>query len=62
MKTYKLTFHHDDGALDIIDGFQFALAEFGLFIEDVTGPDDETISVRVTDIKPKKEWGDVDNE
>jgi hypothetical protein len=60
-KTAKLTFSHDDGGLEYIDSFQAALAPFGIYIEDITGEDDETISIILTDVKPEvNEWNSFD--
>lgn len=57
MQSDKLTFYHDSDGLDYIEAFQASLKLFGLYLEDLTKENTETLDVRITDIKPEKEFG-----
>ena len=48
--------HHDTHELDMISMFATAIKPFGLFLEDLTKENEETLKFRVVDEQPEKEW------
>ena len=48
--------HHDTNEFDMILMFVMAIKPFGLFLEDLTKENEETLKVRVVDERPEKEW------
>ena len=51
-----LVFYHDSDGLDYISAFAAAIKPFGLYVEDLTKDNGETVEVIVRDTKPEKEW------
>jgi hypothetical protein len=59
-QAYKITIHHDDDALAILDKFNAVLRKFGMNMLDVTKDDGETVDGVVTDGFAKSDdklWG-----
>jgi hypothetical protein len=56
MESNVLVFTHDSDVFDYIGQFQQALRKFGLYIEDVTDSNSETIYIVISDTKPEIEW------